>query len=253
MKKFFSWLLILGLVIVLAACNKDEKDTFKPIFYGLFNTTIEEGDDFDPLAGVKAEDDVDGDITDKIEVVGTVDTNKVGTYLIEYVVKDNAGNEKRQYRQITVDYKFAYGRTYNGDFSDGLNKWSSWFGEGGSGSVEVVDEVLVYKVDKIGNQFWATQFNQSGIGLESGKIYKLTFKAKADIARKMKIKVENPDYAEKDFDLTTEWATYELEFSTAGKDTTENAKINFFLGPIEGDDPATTVYLDDITLTEVTE
>lgn len=42
--------------------------------------------------GVTAIDDVDGDITGKVEVAGKVDTNTPGTYVITYNVKDAAGN-----------------------------------------------------------------------------------------------------------------------------------------------------------------
>lgn len=43
-------------------------------------------------AGATAFDNFDGDITSKIIVVNTVDTSAVGTYVITYNVKDNAGN-----------------------------------------------------------------------------------------------------------------------------------------------------------------
>ena len=38
--------------------------------------TIYVGDKFDPMAGVKAIDNEDGDITDKVTVDGSVDTSK---------------------------------------------------------------------------------------------------------------------------------------------------------------------------------
>lgn len=43
-------------------------------------------------AGATAADNVDGDITSKIQVTGSVNTNIVGTYILTYDVKDNAGN-----------------------------------------------------------------------------------------------------------------------------------------------------------------
>nr|WP_272509065.1 immunoglobulin-like domain-containing protein [Clostridium ganghwense] len=44
-------------------------------------------------AGAEAYDKEDGNITDKIEVKGNVDTNTVGEYIITYNVKDSAGNK----------------------------------------------------------------------------------------------------------------------------------------------------------------
>lgn len=44
-------------------------------------------------AGATASDNVDGDITDRIEVVSTLDTSKDGDYTVTYNVSDSAGNE----------------------------------------------------------------------------------------------------------------------------------------------------------------
>src|SRR5699024_11911616 len=49
-----------------------------------------------------AEDNVDGDITDDIEITGEVNTNKVGDYTITYTVSDAAGNETVKERQIKI-------------------------------------------------------------------------------------------------------------------------------------------------------
>ena len=55
------------------------------------NTTWSVGKDYvDP--GFTATDDVDGDITDKVSVKGTVDGKKEGTYTLTYDVSDSSGN-----------------------------------------------------------------------------------------------------------------------------------------------------------------
>ena len=51
---------------------------------------------------VKAFDNCDGDITKNIKIEGSVDTNKIGTYKLTYVVKDNAGNEVTKEKTINV-------------------------------------------------------------------------------------------------------------------------------------------------------
>jgi LPXTG-motif cell wall-anchored protein len=58
--------------------------------------------DFDSLTGVSASDVVDGDVTAKIAVTGTVDTTTVGTYTLNYSVKDAAGNTSTATRTVTV-------------------------------------------------------------------------------------------------------------------------------------------------------
>ncbi|MCZ2969635.1 DUF5011 domain-containing protein, partial [Acinetobacter baumannii] len=54
---------------------------------------ITEGEQFDPMAGVKATDPEDGDITSKVEYeYYTGSVNKPGTYKVYYKVKDSFGN-----------------------------------------------------------------------------------------------------------------------------------------------------------------
>ena len=52
--------------------------------------------------GAKATDEKDGDLTDKIQTEGNVDTSKEGTYQITYKVSDSKGNEATKVRKITV-------------------------------------------------------------------------------------------------------------------------------------------------------
>lgn len=58
--------------------------------------------------GYTAIDKCDGDITDNVIVTGTVDTNRVGTYTINYKVVDNSGNETSVDRKITVRERPSY-------------------------------------------------------------------------------------------------------------------------------------------------
>ena len=61
------------------------------------------GDSFDPLKGVKATDNEDGDITKNIKVVSNnVDVNKAGTYEVKYSVTDSFGNTVTKVIKITV-------------------------------------------------------------------------------------------------------------------------------------------------------
>ena len=52
--------------------------------------------------GAKAIDNCDGDLTDKIETSGSVDTSKVGTYEIKYSVKDSKDNLSEKVRKVIV-------------------------------------------------------------------------------------------------------------------------------------------------------
>lgn len=62
-------------------------------------------EDFDALQGVKAQDDVDGDCSDDLQVSGTVNVKKAGTYQLTYTVQDQAGNKAQVKRQVVVKKK----------------------------------------------------------------------------------------------------------------------------------------------------
>lgn len=81
-------------------------DTVPPVISGADDVAVEFGASFDPMAGVKAVDDVDGDVTGAVKVSGdTVDTSKPGAYTLVYTVSDAAGNEASVTRVTTVKEK----------------------------------------------------------------------------------------------------------------------------------------------------
>lgn len=71
---------------------------------GESTVTITEGNKWkDP--GYTATDNVDGDLTEKITVKGTVDHNKPGTYKLVYEIKDNYQNVTKAERTVIVKAK----------------------------------------------------------------------------------------------------------------------------------------------------
>src|SRR5699024_3379562 len=62
---------------------------------------LEVGETYDE-PGATAEDDVDGDVSDAIEVSGDVDTSTVGEYEVVYTVSDEAGNEATETRIVNI-------------------------------------------------------------------------------------------------------------------------------------------------------
>ena len=79
--------------------------------------------------GVKVLDNVDGDITDKVEKTGEVNTAKEGTYEITYKVSDSSNNESTETRKITVkkkqvaDLSCGEANTIYLTFDDGPNSY----------------------------------------------------------------------------------------------------------------------------------
>lgn len=71
--------------------TKEDKTNPEITLKGSKNQTIHLGTSWkDP--GYTATDNCDGDITNKVVVTGSVNTNKTGSYKITYTVKDNIGN-----------------------------------------------------------------------------------------------------------------------------------------------------------------
>ncbi len=80
----------------------EQIDDVKPTISGADNVTIDEGDSFDEMAGVSANDNVDGDITADIIITGSVDVSTPKTYSLTYSVSDSAGNTTSKVRKVTV-------------------------------------------------------------------------------------------------------------------------------------------------------
>ena len=68
--------------------------------------TLTVGDEFDPLADVTAEDEEDGDLTDKIKILNNeVDMTKPGKYEVTYKVTDSGGASYVKTIKVTVNPK----------------------------------------------------------------------------------------------------------------------------------------------------
>ncbi len=79
------------------------KNRVKPKLYGVEDTVIQIGTAFDPLEGIKAIDDLQGDITHQIQVVGEIDTMVAGEYTLFYTVRDKEGNIATASREVLVE------------------------------------------------------------------------------------------------------------------------------------------------------
>ena len=66
--------------------------------------SIYKGDTYTEL-GINADDNEDGDLTNKVVTIGNVNTNVIGLYIIKYVVEDSDGNTASITRSIVVNKK----------------------------------------------------------------------------------------------------------------------------------------------------
>ncbi|MDI6453597.1 immunoglobulin-like domain-containing protein [Peloplasma aerotolerans] len=276
MKKVFYTIFILFMAITLVACKGGEPtdpvdptptedptptpvDTLAPLLFGVSDVVVDVGGEFDPLAGITATDNVDGNLTSQINVSGEYDLDVAGVYTLTYTVSDAAGNVATATRQLIVRVAPASELfVTNGDFSEPLDgTWTHWAGEGGASTVQVVDGVLEYNITANGSNWWSSQFSQPNLVVPQGKAFKFQFDAKADEPRAIVTKLENAQYVgyfDEAHMLTTEWVTYEIEFFVTAE-TITNGKLIFGGGTtaayLTGGNALTKVYLDNVKFIEL--
>lgn len=66
------------------------------------DTIVDQDAGFDALAQVTATDNADGDVSGSLQVVGSVDTSKPGSYALVYSAVDANQNQAQAVRQVTV-------------------------------------------------------------------------------------------------------------------------------------------------------
>nr|WP_237447599.1 LamG-like jellyroll fold domain-containing protein [Nocardioides flavescens] len=77
-------------------------DTTAPVLTVPPSTTVTQGEAFDPMTGVRAVDDSDGDVSSRVQVVGSVDVATPGSYALTYLAADTNGNQVAASRSVTV-------------------------------------------------------------------------------------------------------------------------------------------------------
>lgn len=236
-------------------------DTTAPVLTGLGEYNVVQDFAFNPLQNVKILDAVDKELTvDDIVVTGTVDTAVVGDYVLTYAITDAADNTSTYERTIhvlaAVDMLPSTLVVVNGDFSTdqatpyaqpAMLGWG-WHGAG-TFTVDISGGIMTQVVTNVGTVPHGTQFYQQNLIVETEATYRVTFRAKVDLERAIRFSLESGTTLKnfQIFDVTTEWANYEIVF-TLPDSGFNNAKFAFFAGLVETDSPATTFYLDDIEI-----
>ncbi len=108
--------------------NNTVPDTVKPVISlkGKSLINLKVGASYTD-AGATAADNKDGNITNKIIVNNSVNTNKIGTYFITYNVSDSKGNKAEQVtRKVVVAQNFYYVSTQGNNTNNGFTENKSW-------------------------------------------------------------------------------------------------------------------------------
>ncbi|MCQ2516545.1 MAG: family 16 glycosylhydrolase [Saccharofermentans sp.] len=129
----------------------------------------------------------------------------------------------------------------NGDFSDDSidlttdTDWNFLLFEGGAGAASIHDNMIEITTDAEGSVDYSVQLVFWDIPFENGGTYRVTFDARADEDRNMISSVTAPFadwiryYPDTEFDLTTEWQTYEYEFDMTERDD-PRGRLEFNMG-----------------------
>ena len=137
----------------------------------------------------------------------------------------------------------------DGDFSSGSvistsNGASSWFlGQGtnwggSAAKTSVTGGTATVDVTTIGEETYQPQLVQYNVALDKGMKYKLSFKASADVARKIEVSFQQSvspwgAYATKEFDISTAEKEYSFIFAME-EDSDDAAQFAFNLGQATG-------------------
>ncbi len=239
---------------------EEYEDNLAPNIFGIKDYIVPKDAPFDPLKGVTVRDNNDKDLTvDDIVVTGEVNTEVVGEYTLEYKVVDNAGNEAVYERVVTVVEEAEFFESsliiINGDFEidqaapAAIGTGWGWHG-GGTFTIDIADGIATIDVENPGTVPHGVQFYLQNRVVDADATYLLTFKAKVDDPRAIRISFEAGTDL-KDFkviDLTDEWATYEVLLRSSGYGYT-NGKLGFFPGYIDERSATPTIfYLDDVEI-----
>ena len=140
----------------------------------------------------------------------------------------------------------------NSDFASGSEGWENAVTAPGAAEVSFENGRAVYDITDVGTEDWNVQLKQSGIVLEQGAHYKVSFKVKSSEARTIKLAMLSPSYAwyggadialEKDQEK-------EVTVDFVMNETTEmNASMVISMGAIAGiETPASMIELSDFSL-----
>lgn len=137
----------------------------------------------------------------------------------------------------------------NGTFANGTNNWSIGAYNGAQANAQAVNGQYVVTSSSAGSASWNTQVTQTGIRLEQGKTYTLTFEARAVQTRTVEVNIGMAVSPYTSFsggttlNLTTTMQRFTKTFIMTAA-TTTNARLEFNAGL-----STPQWYLDNVSLT----
>lgn len=280
MKKFcgFLMVLILGLCFVACSGTDDEGEKTTPAIKGVEETlSLNVGDKLDLLKGVTAIGYKNDDLTSKIVVNHKIPVTEgkvttAGNYTVRYSLKIDDEVVAQVIQTVTVIYTRPDTDTIiaNGNFESGsIDPFTKSEFEGGAASLSVVDDGNGNKVMKVGitNVAWsgtASPRIEQEVSLEEGKIYEVSFKGYATVARTMRVSLGqllsgapwfidiDPTVREFGFTQTAQTFTFRFRPVVTGNPDLSKTSLTFEFGTMaDGNSAVTDCFLDDVSIVEV--
>ena len=148
----------------------------------------------------------------------------------------------------------------NGDFSNETANWNIWgISAPGEATTNIANNAIVYHISNVGTADWNVQLKQSGLTLEKGCKYRVTFKATSTAARTIKLAIMMSDdpytwYDGADIQLPANNEKEVVCELTMSEETDSNAAFVISMGKIKDEDtPASDITLSDFSLVKVDE
>ena len=177
----------------------------------------------------------------------------------EVAVIENKETETPEFEYMS--YQKTSNRLENGNFADGLNAWEVYSFVNDNIDY-TADDYFSITMQETGTEDWHVQLKQTGIRLEKGKWYTISFDAKSTLGRSITCAMQrdgmihNDDWTPyanaKAYTLTSNWKTYTYTFQM--NENTDNASVFMLsLGAINGRRLTTehTICVDNIKLTQL--
>ncbi len=224
-------------IIVRTLVEKVLKQSWYSVLYGVNNTVIKFGESFDPLEGVFVKDLSDPTLSiQDIKINGLVNTKRPGNYHLIYSITNAHGRMERIIRKVAVgDLINTHSIQYD------VKKWEKLEIDGANITYTHQKNHINIELLKGGGNFWSAQLIYSGVILEKGKQYVLSFDAYTNISRKEMhisigwLDVENDFWhsfistSENKFYITPYNQTYKLIFKMEN-DTNLKSDLKFEFG-----------------------
>ena len=156
-------------------------------------------------SGVTAHDNIDGDITDKVVTIGTINTNIIGSQSIKYIISDQAGNTASVSRVVNVVEVIYVLPQRTGQTSEMHNFWNDMrvlnpreiiFQQGEGPSLELREEfersyqqflingtITEEEYEELWTEFFGTRFRRVRAPLSTGHVETFVVIGEDDIPR----------------------------------------------------------------------